>query len=412
MLYYGVLIIFLMEYVRPVKFLPFLNILHLNSLIPISVAALSLRNNRIVSNLHFIKLSNTKYILIFLILIGAGIVWADVTFYVWLKFRAVLGWFLIYLAIIKNVDGEKDLAGIFVTLILCHLTLLILTPDVILHPEARAGIGQESFLGDGNDFSLSLNIVIPFCIYLFFRSDSKTMKLIFLVLTLLYVIAVIGTSSRGGSIGLAVLLFYQWVKSDKKMIGLAGLAILLIIVLTYAPAYYFERMGTIQNYESEGSAQGRIMAWKSAIRMAADHPFTGVGAGHFPVSFGIAYRPAGFGPTDMPWLTAHSTYFLALGELGIPGLFVVLGLIISNLMRNSKIIRSLGIDDYSKIHILDKKLFICLNSSLIGFAVSAAFLSATYYPHLYILAGIMEAARYSYHKKQGNVEKVLLPASS
>jgi len=412
MLYYGVLLFFILEYVRPVKFLPFLLPLHMNSIVPASIAVLSLRNNKILSNIDFIRLSNTKYILIFLALIAAGVLWADVTYYVWLKFSMVLGWFLIYLAIIKNVDGEKGLAGVFVTIVFSHLILLIINPDIILHPEVRAPIGQESFLGDGNDFSLSLNIVIPYCIYLCFISRSKSMKLFFLALTVLFVIAIIATSSRSGSIGLAAVLSYHWLKSDKKMKSLIGLAILAIIVLSYAPGNYFERMSTIKDYESEGSAQGRIMAWKSSIRMAADHPLTGVGAGHFPVAFGTAYRPPGVGRTQMAWLTAHSTYFLVLGELGFPGLLVVLGLIISNLVWNSRIIRSLETDNASINHFSDKKLFICLNSSLIGFAVNAAFLSATYYPHLYILAGIMETARHSYRKRQENVENGLLPATS
>ena len=357
------------------------------------------------------KLSSTKYILIFLGLIGVGILFADVKHYVWWKFVSVLGWFFIYLAIIKNVDKEKGLAGVFITIVLCHLILLIINPDIILHPEVRTATGQESFLGDGNDFSLSLNIVIPYCIYLCFISRSKSMKLFFLALTVLFVLAIVATSSRGGSIGLAAMLFYHWLKSNKKIKSLIGLAILAIIVSLYAPSIYFERMGTIKDYESEGSAQGRIVAWKSSIRIAADHPLTGVGAGHFSVSFGTGYRPPGVGRTDMAWLTAHSTYFLALGELGIPGILVVLGLITSNLVWNSRIIRSLGTENASVNQFSDKKLFICLNSSLIGFAVSAAFLSATYYPHLYILAGVMETARHSYRRRQENVENGLLPAN-
>src|SRR3990172_2372760 len=412
MLYYGLLLVFFLEYVRPIRYIFFLYPIHLNSVIPVVVSLFSLKNSKSIKNIDFLKLSNTKIILVFLFLIGAGILWADVKHYVFWKFIQVLGWFLIYFAIIKNVDGKKGLEGIFIVLALCHLILLILTPDVILHPEIRTYISQESFLGDGNDFALSLNIVIPFCIYLYFSSESKSMKLLFLLLTLLFILAVVGTSSRGGSVALAVVIFYQWLKGRNKWVGLAGMAILVFIVLLFAPPLYLERMGTIRDYEMEGSAQGRIMAWKSSIRMAADHPLTGVGAGHFPVAFGTAYRPPGVGRTQMAWLTAHSTYFLVLGELGFPGLLVVLGLIISNLVWNSRIIRSLETDNASINHFSDKKLFICLNSSLIGFAVNAAFLSATYYPHLYILAGIMETARHSYRKRQENVENGLLPATS
>ena len=62
------------------------------------------------------------------------------------------------------------------------------------------------------------------------------------------------------------------------------LAILLVglFVLIYASDAYFNRMGTIAHYEEDGSAEGRIEAWKASLRMAIDHPLTGVGAGQFP----------------------------------------------------------------------------------------------------------------------------------
>ena len=93
-------------------------------------------------------------------------------------------------------------------------------------------------------------------------------------------------------------------------------------------------------YEADPSAQGRIMAWSSAIRMAVDHPLTGCGAGHFSVAFGRHYRPPGVGQTEMPWLNAHSIYFLALGEFGLSGIAFLLGLLITNLIRNERIIAS------------------------------------------------------------------------
>ena len=198
---------------------------------------------------------------------------------------------------------------------------------------------------------------------------------------------------------LAAVFFYQWLKGRNKWIGLAGIAILVSLVLLFAPPVYFERMGTIKTYETEGSARGRIAAWESAVRMAADHPLTGVGAGHFSVKYGIEYRPPGAGRTEIPWSTAHSVYFLALGELGIPGILVCMWLIVPNIVRNEKILKSLRNKKDSDGNMADKRLFVCLNSSMIGFAVGGLFLSALYYPHLYILAGFMEVGRHEYQRR-------------
>ena len=68
--------------------------------------------------------------------------------------------------------------------------------------------------------------------------------------------------------------------------------------------------------------------------MALDHPLLGVGAGHFP----DGVRLADTGALDIPWQTAHSIYFLILGELGFPGLAVLLLFIVSNLVANRRLL--------------------------------------------------------------------------
>ena len=95
-------------------------------------------------------------------------------------------------------------------------------------------------------------------------------------------------------------------------VAVAGLA----LVLVAPPRPYFERMSTISSHE-DGSSQGRIAAWNAAVQMAIDNPLFGVGAGHFPVKFGAEYRKADCRCRGM---TAHSIYFLILGELGLPGI--------------------------------------------------------------------------------------------
>jgi O-antigen ligase len=171
-----------------------------------------------------------------------------------------------------------------------------------------------------------------------------------------------------------------------------GAAALVGLVFIYAPPTYFQRMELIKSYETEGSAQGRIMAWKAGVRMALDHPILGVGAGHFPVKFGVEYRPPQFGRTEIPWLTAHSIYFLVLGELGFPGLAVLLVLIGSNLVANRRV--QLEIEEWEgSARITDVRLLVCLSASLIAFAVAGAFLTAIYYPHIYVLSGLLAAAR-------------------
>ena len=247
-----------------------------------------------------------------------------------------------------------------------------------------------TFLGDGNDFAWSICIVIPLAFFLAQVSESRLIKYFYWSVACSLVLAVIGTQSRGASIALAVSILYFVLKGSRKILGLLGIGILVICVSLFAPAAYFERMDTLRDYESEGSAMGRIMAWKSAVRMAVDHPFMGVGAGHFPVKYGIEYRPPGIGRTDIPWSNAHSIYFLCLGEFGLTGLLFLFGFIISNLQRNNKRMRDVK-NCGPCLGETEQKLSVAMQSSFIAFIVGGAFLSGLYYPHIYFLGGLMES---------------------
>jgi len=394
-LFYGLLLFFVFEYARPGSYLPILDDLKINTIIPVSVFLLSLLSKGRPSTLEILNMKNTLWFIIFLSLFFLSVLTADVTYYVFTRFLAVLGYILAYFTIIKIISTEKRHATLFTLLLAIHITLLLLNPGVILNPESRHYLSGVTFLGDGNDFALSLCIVIPFAIYLIQTEKTKSKKIILLFILGICVFAVIGTQSRGGFIALSALFLYFCMKSEKKLQILLASVIIAIIVGIFTPAEFYDRILSIKDYETEGSAQGRIMAWKSAIRMALDNPITGVGAGHFPVKYGVEYRPDGVGRTDIPWSTAHSIYFLILGEFGFPGLIFLIGIILFNLWRCNNTIKSLEKD---KLRNIDnwKKLAIAMNSSLIGFAVGSAFLSSLYYPHLYVLAALLESTNRMY----------------
>jgi putative inorganic carbon (HCO3(-)) transporter len=375
---------------RPGTYLPFLEAAKLNTIIPLSVFVLTFISSGGPSNSHILKAKNTLWFGFFLCLFPIQIFTADVRLYVFDTFKVVLGYLLIYFVIIKQVNTMGRIKGLFATLIAVHIGLVILNPSLVLQPEQRNYIMGVTFLGDGNDFAWSVCIVVPFAIFLTQTSAGKAAKVMWLASTCLLIIAIVGSQSRGGSIALGAVLFYFFLKGKKKVVGLIGFAVVAMVVMVFAPQAYFDRISSIRDYETEGSAQGRIMAWKSAMRMAADNPFLGVGAGHFSVKYGIEYRPPGVGRTEIPWSTAHSIYFLVLGEYGFTGIVILLGLIISNLFRNRRRIKDLDTVNLSESKI-EWNLAVTIQASLIGFAVGGAFLSGITYPHLYILIALMES---------------------
>ena len=108
--------------------------------------------------------------------------------------------------------------------------------------------------------------------------------------------------------------------AKRKAATAIALVLVVGVALLFAPSGYVNRMQSIDNYQDDSSAQGRIRAWKASARMAIDYPL-GVGAGSFNSAFGRFYMPTdaqGWAPNR--WISAHSVYFKVLGEYGFLGL--------------------------------------------------------------------------------------------
>ncbi len=394
MVYYGLLLFFVLDYIRPGSYVPALNALHLNSIVPLAVLIGSLVNNGQVKASEALSSGNARWIMYLLALIVLSGLTCDVKLYAIDVFERVFGYCIIFFIIKKEIYDLDRMKGVFAVLVLVHLVIGGLTPELFSGDGERHYIASGGFLGDGNDFALSVNIAIPLCLFLMQNAQGFTKKVFFAGALGVLILGVVATQSRGGILALASVGLYYWSRSGQKILGAIGLAVVVIFVFIVAPPQFFDRMGTMTQTgeEMEGSAQGRLLAWGAGVRMAMDHPLLGVGPGHYPVKYGAEYKPEGYGLNEIPWQTAHSSYFLLLGELGLPGLIFLLGIIGSNLAAGERLLRvikpRLANDDLG-----GQNLVVALNASLIAFMVGGAFLSGAYYPHIYVLAGLLECGR-------------------
>lgn len=395
MAFLGLLVVFVFEYVRPGTWVPALGAA--GTFVALGTLALSLIAKSENSNGDVFKDKNGLLMLWFLGMVTMSVLTAEITEFAFTRFKTVFGYVFLFFMIAKLVTDEKRLRIVFFVLVALHLVVLFLNPQIVLNPETRNYIVNAGFLGDGNDFALSVCIVLPMAIFLFQTAKSFWMRMFFMAVTGTLILAIIGTQSRGATLGLAGILFYQWLRSRNKALGVMVGSAVLMLILAFAPPQYFERMNTLKDYEQESSAAFRLIIWQSAIRMANDHPILGVGAGHFSVNFGTRYRPPGESTTSMPWQNAHSIYFMILAELGYPGLLFLLTLFFSNWVGNHRRRREAERLP-SKLALTQQRLLVSIDSSLITFAITGAFLSGIYYPHVFILAGLA-AAITLYHQR-------------
>jgi probable O-glycosylation ligase (exosortase A-associated) len=410
MLYFGLLASFVLEYLRPGTYLPFITVLHVNTIVPVSIFVFSLFGKLSNSNGDVLRHRNSRWLTAFLFLLLIGPLHVDVKHYAIDALTVVLGYLMMAFAVAKLIDEPNKLKGLVLTLVLCHAVLVVLNPGVITDSETRHYIMGVTFLGDGNDFAMSASLLVPLCLYLFLDSTKKWARLAYLAITVLMVLGIVGTSSRGAVLALSAFAIYMWWRSRRKALGLIVVAIGVVGVLFFASGLFFERMGTLSNYEEEGSAMARITTWTAATRMANDHPLLGVGASHFRVKFGVEYRPQDVeGP--MPWLNAHSIFFQMLGEFGYTGIVILLGSLLYCFSTGERILMQVRRSS-SELAKSYEVTFYCLNASLVAFAVGAAFLSALYYPHWYVMMALYTAAELMYRRDEPRIFAETAPGTT
>jgi len=247
------------------------------------------------------------------------------------------------------------------------------------------------FIEGNNELAVALIIAIPLLNYLRAVATRPWIRLGLLGLMVFSAIAALGTQSRGALLAISAMGLVLWLRSDKKIVSGIAVALLATALVAFMPASWDQRMNTINNYEEDGSAMGRINAWRFTFNIANEKLFGGGFEIYTPELF------AQFAPNPTDLHVAHSIYFSVLGEHGYIGLFLFL-LIWWFAFRTAGQIRK-----EAKDRIETQWLFhlagMC-QVSLVGYAVGGAFLSLAYFDLPYnILVVLVVAQRWLKDKR-------------
>ena len=240
-----------------------------------------------------------------------------------------------------------------------------------------------TFIGGNNEIGLALIMTVPLMRYLQMSSESKQVRLAMTASIVLTLLSIVATHSRGAFLGLIVMVGYLLVQSRKKGAVLLLILLALPAIFVMMPEEYFGRMETIQSFQEDRSAMGRINAWWTAFYIALDRPFVGGGFEVFrPLTF-VKYAP-----DPNMYHDAHSVYFEVLGEHGFigPALFLSLGL--GSLVTLGRVKRFAG--EHEAFHRVTD-LVSLLRVSLVGDANAGAFLGLDYFDFYYTPVAITAA---------------------
>jgi probable O-glycosylation ligase (exosortase A-associated) len=278
--------------------------------------------------------------------------------------RKQLNWFVVVVAFSVGFFGIKG--GIFVAA--TQGQYLVWGPP-------------DSWFQGNNGLACALLMVMPLFWYLRTIAPKPWMRHALIICMLLCAASILSSYSRGAFIAIAASGMYLVLKSRARVA--MGIAVIVVGVglLSFMPEKWHDRIDSIQHYEDDLSALGRINAWRFSFNLAKDHPIVGGGFSAFSPNMFLRYAPD---PDDFH--DAHSIYFEVLGEQGFAGLAIFLALGILSLRKGNQIRRMVK----KKPDMLwAYDLASMVQVSLVGYAVAGLFLGLAYFDLYYHLIAIL-----------------------
>ncbi len=252
-------------------------------------------------------------------------------------------------------------------------------------------VAGNSGFAEGSTLAAISLMMVP--IFIFLRQHGRIIprsaltSLGYIGAVALSIAAAVGTYERTALVGAMVMGGHLWWHARRKLFFGVVAVMTVLAVGGITSQRWIERMSTVQTFDSESSALGRILVWKWTLDYALHHPLGGgfdvyrIDRIHFPNE-----------PADAPphTIAFHSAYFEVLGEQGWVGLGLFLGLIGSTLVTLRRLVKrtrdrpdlawSLGMAR-------------ALQGSLLTFVACSAFIGVGFQPMYYFLFAMTVSLR-------------------
>jgi probable O-glycosylation ligase (exosortase A-associated) len=243
---------------------------------------------------------------------------------------------------------------------------------------ARFVRGPGGFMGDNNGLAMGLAMAVPLLWGIAMAEERRPIRVAAAVLAASCALAVVFTFSRGGLLALLTVAFLLMLHLKRPLVGGLVMVLVAIGLLQFTSEdvreAYLDRAATIQSYEEDSSAMGRIGEWKTAGRIFRDYPLTGVG----PDNLRVVHRQYS---DAKGYKVTHNAFFQFLVEAGLPATLLFVALVAVSIWRMQRLrakAEIFWIGTYARV----------LQISLVGYLVGAAFLDMAYYDLFYHLVGL------------------------
>lgn len=241
--------------------------------------------------------------------------------------------------------------------------------------------GPGGMLADNNDFALAMVMAIPLLWHLATSERRPILRRTVIAMIPLTMVTVMATQSRGAALSMAFMLSILVWRSRNRLAGIAIGVFIVLAAVALAPKSYVERLETIKHYEEDGSAMGRIAAWKVAGRMIRANPLFGVGLDRFKQNY-VNYEPNATPEMREGKGTrvAHNSYLQIWAECGTPAFMIYISLLLLSMIDLWRV-RWQAKKRYHASWILSYTTM--LEASLASFILGSVFLNRAHFDLVY-----------------------------
>jgi probable O-glycosylation ligase (exosortase A-associated) len=244
---------------------------------------------------------------------------------------------------------------------------------------------NNSLIADRNHIAVGLLVALPLMNWLRLQARHTLVRHVLLAVMGGTLLAAIGTQSRGALVSLVAVAGVLWLRSNGKVVS--GIVIVLAMAgaIAFMPESWVERMRTIQDYEGDASAMGRIWIWWVGWQIALSRPILGGG-------FRAVYQQDivnRFDPS-IPARADHSIWFETLSEQGFIGFAIWLGILVAGTLYSFAITRQAR--DRPDLRWAYDLARMC-QVSITAFVTGGSFLSLAYWDYFWTILVVLGATR-------------------
>jgi putative inorganic carbon (hco3(-)) transporter len=243
-----------------------------------------------------------------------------------------------------------------------------------------------TMIADRNHLAVAILVVLPLMNYVRLHSPHAIVRMGLMVVMGLSLISAIGSNSRGALVSTLAAGAVMWYRSRAKATSAIVMVLTGIMIFSFMPASWKARMTTIEHYEEDGSAMGRVTIWRAALQIGLHNPVTG-GGFRAPYHQEIVnlYTP------DVKARAAHSIWFEPIGEHGLLGFGIWLSGILFGIYYALRIpMLAKGRPDLQWAFDFGRMAQV----SLVAFLTGGTFLSLPYWDMFWVLLVTVAATHY------------------